>query len=272
MHIRAKCDRTSLLTARKGLPGHAIYAVVRNASELIARLLGGLSEAERIVGVRKLREAGVDGAEVRRLGITWPVLKAGGFTVAELRTCFDVPQLAAAGFGEKWQMLEGREVFILEGHAGLPEGLKHLPDRAFYGCSSLRSVTIPSSVVAIGGWAFYSCSSLSSVTIPSSVITIGDRAFSGCSSLSSVSIPPSITVIGAYTFRDCSTLSAVAIPSSVTRIGDGAFSGCSSLSSVAIPSSVTSFGDGAFLGTNVASSNNAHKGSPSNPSSMCALL
>ena len=47
---------SSLLTARKGLPGHAIYNVVRNASEFIERLLGGLSAAERGEGVRRLRE------------------------------------------------------------------------------------------------------------------------------------------------------------------------------------------------------------------------
>ena len=54
---------------------------------------------------------------------------------------------------------------------------------AFYGCSGLTSVTIPSSVTSIGEGAFYGCSGLTSVTIPSSVIRIGYGAFYGCSSL-----------------------------------------------------------------------------------------
>ena len=58
-----------------------------------------------------------------------------------------------------------------------------IEDKAFYECTSLTSITIPSSVTKIGGYAFYYCTSLTSITIPSSVTTIGEEAFSGCASL-----------------------------------------------------------------------------------------
>ena len=50
------------------------------------------------------------------------------------------------------------------------------------------NVVIPSSVIGasvnrIGDHAFYNCSNLTSVNIPTSVTSIGERAFSGCSSL-----------------------------------------------------------------------------------------
>ena len=45
-------------------------------------------------------------------------------------------------------------------------------DKAFYGCSSLTSVTIPNSVTSIGNMAFYECSGLTSVMIPNSVTII----------------------------------------------------------------------------------------------------
>ena len=51
---------------------------------------------------------------------------------------------------------------------------------AFYGCSSLTSVTIPNSVTSIGDYAFNNCSGLTSVTIPNSVTSIGDSAFKPC--------------------------------------------------------------------------------------------
>ena len=71
--------------------------------------------------------------------------------------------------------------------------VKEIQKEAFYGCSGLTAVTIPSSVTSIGYSAFYGCSSLTSVTIPSSVTSIGESAFYGCSGLTSVTIPNSVT-------------------------------------------------------------------------------
>ena len=87
-------------------------------------------------------------------------------------------------------------------------------------------------VVAIGERAFAGCSSLTSVTIPDSVTTIGNSVFSCCSSLTSVTIPDSVTAIGDYAFEYCSSLTSMTIPDSVTAIGDDAFSYCSSLTIV----------------------------------------
>ena len=42
-------------------------------------------------------------------------------------------------------------------------------------------------MTAIGPRAFLNCSSLKSITIPESVMAIGDSAFEGCSSLESIS-------------------------------------------------------------------------------------
>ena len=78
----------------------------------------------------------------------------------------------------------------------------------------------------IGECAFWGCSSLTSVNIPSSVTTIGGHAFSGCRSLTSVNIPSGVTEIGEYTFSGCRSLTSVNIPSSVTEIGEYAFQGC----------------------------------------------
>jgi uncharacterized protein YjdB len=65
----------------------------------------------------------------------------------------------------------------------IPSSVKSIDGSAFYGCSSLTSVTIPNSVTYIGGGAFQNCTSLTTITIPNSVTYIGSSAFAGCSGL-----------------------------------------------------------------------------------------
>ena len=130
----------------------------------------------------------------------------------------------------------------------IPSSVKSFGDYAFRDCTSLASVAISDGVTSIGSYAFYGCTSLTSVAIPSSVTSFGDYAFRGCTSLASVAISEGVTSIGNYAFYGCTSLTGVAIPSSVTSIGSSAFSGCTSLASVAIPSSVTSIGSYSFRG------------------------
>ena len=121
---------------------------------------------------------------------------------------------------------------------------------AFYGCTSLTSITIGNSVTSIGERAFYGCRSLTSITIPNSVTSIDDYAFSGCSSLTSITFAENskLTSIGDQAFYSCSKLTSITIPSSVTSIGWNAFHTCESLTSITIPDSVRSVGMGAFAG------------------------
>ena len=92
------------------------------------------------------------------------------------------------------------------------------------------NVTIPSTlggypVTGIGYCAFEGCTSLRSITIPSSVTSIGWDTFSGCTSLTSVTFGENsqLTSIGSSAFYDCSSLTSITIPSSVTSIGSSAF-------------------------------------------------
>ena len=162
--------------------------------------------------------------------------------------------------------------------------VKGISAKAFYGCTGLASITIPTSVTAIDGKAFEGCRSLKTVyyegtldqwcnlgftneysnpccnganlyindelvtdiVIPSTFTTIQKYAFYNCRSLASLEIPAGVTTIDAYAFSGCRNLASVTIPDSVTTIGEYAFSGCTGLTSVTIPDSVTTIGQGAF--------------------------
>ena len=107
---------------------------------------------------------------------------------------------------------------------GITYSVTSIREYAFYGCNSLKSVTIGNSVTSIGSYAFYNCYSLKSVTIGNSVTSIGDEAFFNCNGLNSVTIGNSVTSIGDKAFYNCNGLNSVTIPNSVTSIGDKAFS------------------------------------------------
>ena len=87
---------------------------------------------------------------------------------------------------------------------------------AFYNCSSLTSITIPSSVTSFNMAAFRGCTGLTSIDIPSGVISISNQAFMGCTGLTSITIPSTVTSIGKNAFKNCSSLTSITIPSSVT--------------------------------------------------------
>jgi hypothetical protein len=130
----------------------------------------------------------------------------------------------------------------------IPTGNRYIGESAFYGCTSLAKVTIGEGVKSIKENTFYDCSGLTSITIPKGVTSIESNAFHGCSSLTSVTIPNTVKSIGEWTFSGCSGLTSITIPSSVTSIEEGIFKDCSGLTSVNIRNSVTSIGNEAFCG------------------------
>ena len=121
-----------------------------------------------------------------------------------------------------------------------------IDEYAFYNCTSLTSIEIPSGVTSIGSSVFAFCTSLTSIDIPTSVTSIGSNTFQYCSSLTSIDIPTSVTSIGDYTFTNCYNFTSIDIPDSVTSIGQYAFYRCSGLTSCTIGSGVTSIGESAF--------------------------
>lgn len=129
----------------------------------------------------------------------------------------------------------------------LPSGVTEIGSFAFKYCSRLTSLTLPPGVTEIGVAAFY-CSGLTSLIIPPGVTEISSSAFNSCNDLTSLSLPSGVTKIGTSAFEDCIGLTSLTLPSSVTEIGSSAFEGCRGLSSLTISPGVTKIGSSAFEG------------------------
>lgn len=151
------------------------------------------------------------------------------------------------------------------GDVVVPDGVTVIASRAF-SCGSLKSLTLPESVLTVGAGAISGCDNISirvstaaanrpesftiqndtltgyngpggDVIVPEGVTSIRHDAFRGCSSLISIVIPESVKNVEDRAFYDCKYLSNVTIPESTERIGEGAFGGCNALTEFTVKNS-----------------------------------
>lgn len=120
--------------------------------------------------------------------------------------------------------------------------------------STVNFIAIPETynglpVTEIGYDAFNGCSSLETVSIPSSISVVQSGAFEGCSNLSDIAFSEDITIISSETFKNCINLTNFTIPSSVTEIGNRAFEN-SGLVEIDIPENVETMAANVFLDCN----------------------
>jgi hypothetical protein len=107
-------------------------------------------------------------------------------------------------------------------------------------------IVFPSNISTIANHAFYGLSSITSITLPSNITKIGGNAFTGCNLLKKVVLPNSIQEIGGFCFASCSDLEEINIPKSVKKIDSYAFSGCDSLLQIVLPDTIEILGTAVF--------------------------
>ena len=178
--------------------------------------------------------------------------------------------LLCNGSTEKSLYIDGK---LIEGHVEIPEGVTKIGDDAFRSYLRITSITIPSTVTAIGAYAFDECNKLLEVYNKSSLEIKKGKRDNGCiaenaknvytneggskietdhsglvyyvdgsskilidytGSNSDVIIPSDVSEILEYAFYYRKKLSSITISDSVTEIGYSAFEGCSGLSSITV--------------------------------------
>lgn len=133
-------------------------------------------------------------------------------------------------------------------NAVVPDGVKHIADKAFINDSDVTSVTLPEGIETIGKDAFNGCSNMTSINLPDSITSIGEGAFANCNALTGeIKIPAGVTAIEPLVFDNCGAPNII-IHSNVESIGELSFRQCRGLTSLHIPDSVKTIGAGAFIG------------------------
>ena len=116
--------------------------------------------------------------------------------------------------------------------------IQTIGESAFSGCSSLLSITLPSTLTFIEPSAFKDCTDLNTVSFSNNLTTIGHSAFKGCESLEEIDIPSSVLSIDGDVFRYCDSLETVSISKyqlPLTSLGIGAFDNCSNSLEISVP-------------------------------------
>ena len=103
---------------------------------------------------------------------------------------------------------------------------------AFAGCEHLQEIVIPGSFSSIPNNMFYGCKSLKKITLGEHIISIVDSAFAKCESLETITLPDSVEKIGKTLFMSCTSLKEVNIGEKATYIYISAFHNCSSLEAI----------------------------------------
>lgn len=125
----------------------------------------------------------------------------------------------------------------------LPETLTYIGEAAFYACTNLTSIRIPSSVETVLGFAFANCLALQTADV-NEMTEIPECMFLGDGNLITV-LGDNITKVNDSAFYSCLYLENIDL-SKVTEFGEDSFSGCGSLQTADLQAA-TYLGAGAFF-------------------------
>ena len=154
-----------------------------------------------------------------------PEEQASGFVY----TLLDGYTLAVAWAGEKNPPMQV-EIPATGEVDGVPYRVSQVAPHGFEG-QPIESVSVPSSVTAIGEAAFQGCNSLASISLSEGLAFIGASAFEDCG-VDALMLPASVTSIGERTFADCSSLARIVALSEIPAVADSSIVGCSGVSIV----------------------------------------
>ena len=119
----------------------------------------------------------------------------------------------------------------------MPDTMRNIGYKAFYGCSALREVNFPDGLYEIKGWSF-AHTAIPEAKLPDSLKKLGYGTFYGCNKLTEVILSPAVVKLDENTFSNCVRLKSVTIPSPDITIDVAAFDEGKSVVIIGVPGSM----------------------------------
>lgn len=119
----------------------------------------------------------------------------------------------------------------------MPDTMRNIGYKAFYGCSALREVNFPDGLYEIKGWSF-AHTAIPEAKLPDSLKKLGYGTFYGCNKLTEVILSPDVVKLDENTFSNCVRLKSVTIPSPDITIDVAAFDEGKSVVIIGVPGSM----------------------------------
>lgn len=126
----------------------------------------------------------------------------------------------------------------------MPEGLTSIGNEAFYQ-SSIKTVSLPSTLNSMGTSAFRECKNLTGVVLPDALKDVKENAFYECSNLKTMTLGNQTANIEQYAFYR-TAIETVTIPNQVVCINQYAFSHCESMRDLSINDAPAIIANSAF--------------------------
>ncbi|MDO5526775.1 MAG: leucine-rich repeat protein [Prevotella sp.] len=131
-----------------------------------------------------------------------------------------------------WKLeIKDLEGYLMSSFNGITSSPMNYAKEVSCNDTPLTAVSIPEGITKVSDAMFRNCSSLKFVTLPSTILCIGDAAFEGCN-IEHITLPESLDSIGLVAFKACSALTELTIPRNIKVIESGAFNNCTSLMNV----------------------------------------
>lgn len=130
----------------------------------------------------------------------------------------------------------------------IPEGIKYIGKRAFFGCKNLKKVILPNSLVSIGASAFSGCENLEEIILPANIKKINYRTFADCKRLKKIVIPEGVEELEWAVFSECENLEEIVLPQTIKKIDKQLFLNCKKLKNVILPTHLEELPDEVFNG------------------------